>query len=81
MDEDTPAYLRNRLRQSHMSLERLTTLFIAEDLTDCRHIILCHASQGRSDKTVMVDTIHKVTRKPVDMAVPGASFELSLKPF
>lgn len=81
MDEDTPAYLRNRLRQSHMSLERLTTLFIAEDLTDCRRIILCHASQGRSDKTVMVDTIHKVTRKPVDMAVPGASFELSLKPF
>ena len=81
LDEDTPAYLRSRLRQSHMSLERLTTLFISEDLTDCRQIILCHASQGRSDKTVMVKTIAEVTRKPVEMAVPGARFDLSLNPF
>jgi len=64
-----------------MSLERLCEVFKANDLKACRQIILCHASQGRSDKTVMVNTIHQLTRKPVDIAVPGARFDLSPNPF
>lgn len=81
LDEDTPLYLAKRLRESHMSLERLSTVFMENDLTSCRQIVLCHASQGRSDKTVMVNTIHQLTRKPVGIAVPGARFDLSLNPF
>lgn len=81
LDDDTPLYLARRLRESHMSLERLCEVFKANDLKACRQIILCHASQGRSDKTVMVNTIHQLTRKPVDIAVPGARFDLSPNPF
>lgn len=81
LGEDTPGFLANRLRESHMSLDGLCSVFKANDLTACRKIILCHASQGRSDKTVMVDTIHQLTRKPVDIAVPGARFDLSPSPF
>lgn len=81
LDENTPPYLAKRLKESHMSLERLSAVFMENDLAACRHIILCHASQGRSDKTVMVDTIQRLTRKSVDIAVAGAQFDLSLKPF
>ncbi|MDD2429689.1 MAG: MBL fold metallo-hydrolase [Eubacteriales bacterium] len=81
LDENTPHYLARRLNESHMSLERLCELFKANDLTACQQIILCHASQGRADKVVMVDTIAQVTHKPVDIAVAGARFYLSPTPF
>ena len=81
LGEDTPPFLAKRLRESHMSLDRLCEVFRANDLTACRQIILCYASQGRSDKTVMVDIIRQVTRKPVGIATPGTTFDLIPTPF
>ena len=81
IDSDTPDFLAQRLRKSHLSLERLVEVFKANDLSACKQIILCHASQGRSDKTVMAQTIYDLTKIPVHVAQAGERYKLSLGTF
>jgi len=79
--DETPEYLRKRLLQSHMSLDRLCGVFRANDLTVCRQIVLCHLSGERGDAEYMTTTIRKVARKPVTTAIPGAIIPLNMHPF
>ena len=67
--------LRERLRKSHMSLERLKELFAANDLSRARQIILCHLSDARSDEQRMVDEIRSLTGVPTIAADAGLIVE------
>lgn len=78
---DTNPALSQRLLTSHMSLDSLCKLFEANDLHDCRQIVLCHTSQERGDPERMVSTIHNLTHKPTFMAKAGLIVNLSLNPF
>lgn len=79
---DIPRPLRMRLKESHMSLERLVQALQANDLTKTRSIIICHLSDERSDEQLMVDTIKQATGiDEVFAADAGLSFDLRLQPF
>ena len=79
-DSTAPAF-KGRLASSHMSLETLKQFFQASDLTETRHIVLCHLSDTRSDEDRMVREIAEATQKPTCAARAGLSIELALAPF
>lgn len=81
LTEDTPPVLARRLSTSHMSLDRLCQVFQANDLTDCRKIILCHLSNDRGDPEMMKRRIRDQTHKPVEVTRAGYRHDLTLDPF
>lgn len=81
MDDDTPAVMRERLAKSHMSLAKLCEVFAANNLSECKQIILCHWSRQRLDPKEAVDWVRSVTRKPVEVAREGACISLTMEPF
>lgn len=81
LTEDTPPVLARRLSTSHMSLDRLCDVFRANNLSDCRKIILCHTSQDRGDPEMMRRRIRDQTHKPVEVTRAGYMHDLTLDPF
>lgn len=81
LTEDTPPILARRLGESHMSLDRLSKVFGANDLSTCRKIILCHMSRERSDPDMMRRRIRDQTHKDVEVTHAGYMHELTLDPF
>lgn len=81
LTEDTPPVLARRLSTSHMSLDRLCQVFQANDLTDCRKIILCHLSNDRGDPDMMKRRIRDQTHKHVEITRAGYMHDLTLDPF
>lgn len=76
-----PEPRQKRLRQSHMSLERLGEILRANDLSDCQAIILCHMSRDNGDPRIMPERIRYWTKKNTYMAKAGDEYTLSLEPF
>lgn len=76
-----PDVRRNRLLRSHMSLEKLGAILKANDLSDCRAIILCHMSSDNGDARLMEQRIGYWTQKDTYMAKAGDEYTLSLEPF
>jgi phosphoribosyl 1,2-cyclic phosphodiesterase len=76
-----PESLKNRLLESHFSLENVKGFLAANDLTKVRKVILCHLSDGNSDAARMVQEIHELTGKDVEVAEPGKEIELEMCPF
>lgn len=76
-----PEPRRQRLQQSHMSLERLGVILRANDLTCCRMILLCHMSRDNGDARLMTERIRYWTHKDTCMAMAGDEYLLSLEPF
>lgn len=64
-----------------MSLARLLEVFAANDLTDCRQIVLCHGSRERLDPDQAVRHVQEATGKPVVAAQAGRMYRLELEPF
>ena len=79
--EDTPPVLERRLRDSHMSLDRLCQVFQANDLSACRKIILCHLSNERGDPDMMKRRIRDQTHKHVEITRAGYMHDLTLDQF
>ncbi len=80
-EENTPAVLRRRLSQTHMSLRKLCEVLEANDLHACRKIVLCHGSRERLDPEEARDTVARLTGKPVTVATAGLTIPLGLEPF
>lgn len=80
LTETDPA-IRRRLLESHMSLERLKKLLAANDLTQCRQIVLVHLSDARSDEARMVREINEQTGIPTFAARDGMELRLTKAPF
>lgn len=74
-----PLSMRLRLKQSHMSLQRLQDALAANDLRATEKIILVHLSDSRSDEERMVEEIHTQTGVETIAALGG--MEINLNPF
>lgn len=73
--------LRNRLKKSHLSLDRLKQALSVNDLSVTRKIILCHLSDARSDEKRMVHDILALTGIETVAADDGMEIPLELTPF
>ena len=73
--------LRNRLKKSHLSLDRLKQALALNDLSATRKIILCHLSDLRSDEERMVREIGEHTGIETIAADAGMEIPLELTPF
>jgi len=76
-----PESLKNRLIESHFSLDNVKGFLRANDLRQVRKIILIHLSDGNSDAARMVREIRELTGKDVEAAEPGKVIDLELCPF
>ena len=81
IDGETDAALRNRLKESHMSLNRLCDTLKANDLSQTVKIVLVHLSDRRSDEVRMVQTIGDLTGIQTVAADAGMEIDLDLTPF
>lgn len=73
--------LKLRLLKSHFSLEHVKQFLRANDLTQCRRIILLHLSDANSDANRMVQEIEELTGIETVVAEAGLKVELSLYPY
>jgi len=55
----------DRLRRSHLSLERLKKMLSANDLSNVREIHLLHVSRSNGNKDMFIDEIETLTGIPV----------------
>ena len=81
IDGETDAALRNRLKESHMSLNRLCDTLKANDLSQTAKIVLVHLSDKRSDETRMVQTVTDTTEIETIAADADMDIDLNLTPF
>lgn len=73
--------MKPRLLQSHFSLENVKGFLKANDLSQCRKIILLHLSAGNSNAAKMVREIREQTGIDTVVADPGLEVDLELYPY
>lgn len=76
-----PELLKNRLLKSHFSLEHCKKFLKANDLSQCKKIILIHLSEGNSDAARMIQEVEELTGINTIVAEPGLEVELELYPY
>jgi phosphoribosyl 1,2-cyclic phosphodiesterase len=76
-----PEALKNRLLESHFSLDNVKDFLQANDLSEVRKIVLIHLSDGNSDAERMVREIKELTGKDVEVAENGKEIALELFEF
>jgi phosphoribosyl 1,2-cyclic phosphodiesterase len=75
-------FLRNRVIQSHMSIETAIKTLKANDLTKVNNIVLIHLSDRNSDAKVFKKRIEDATLKTVTIATAGLVLEnFNIYPF
>lgn len=72
-----PRSVRNRIIESHMSLDTCKEALIANDLKQVKEIILIHLSDSNSNEEEFVKEIKSVTGKRVFAAKKGFEIELN----
>jgi len=77
----SPEFLRNRVLQSHMSLETCKDFLKANDLTQVNNIVLIHLSDGNSNAAVFKQEIKDLTCKNIHIADRGMEIEFDKTPF
>ncbi len=70
-----------RLLQSHFSLENVKEFLKANDLKDCRRIILLHLSDANSSAPRMIKEIEELTGIKTSVADVGVEINLELYPY
>lgn len=68
--------LANRLLKSHFSLNHVKEFLKANDLSQCREIILLHLSDSNSNAAQFKEEIERLTGIPVYVASKGLELEL-----
>jgi len=74
-------FLRNRILQSHFSLENCKGMLSANDLSKVNNIVLIHLSDSNSDEKQFVKEVHELTGKNVTAAVNGMVIPFKKTPF
>lgn len=74
-------YLRNRIMESHLSLETCKEFLQVNNLIKVKNIILLHLSDSNSDEQRFIREVRELTGKAVYVADAGRTFELNLNPF
>lgn len=80
VDEDK-LFLRNRIIQSHFSLENALKLFEVNDISNVNNIVLIHLSDTNSNAKQFKETITKATGKNVVIAENNMNIDFNLTPF
>ena len=78
---DTISLVRNRVIQSHMSLETCKDVLRANDLTGVNNILLIHLSDGNSNAELFKSEIVSLTGKNVHVAESGMVINFNKTPF
>lgn len=73
--------LKRRLLESHFSLEHVKNFLRANDLSQCRKIVLLHLSSQNSDAARMIKEIKEATGITPKIAKPGLEVELQMYPY
>ena len=73
--------LKNRILESHFSLDNLKAFLKANDLSQVKKIVLIHLSDSNSNAAQMISEVHELTRKDTVIAEPGKVIELEMCPF
>ena len=73
--------MKPRLLQSHFSLNHVKEFLKANDLSQCRKIILLHLSDGNSDSARMIKEIQELTGIETVVADSGMEIDLNLYEF
>lgn len=76
-----PLSLKNRLIESHFSLENVKGFLAANDLRAVKKIVLIHLSDGNANAAQMISEIHDLTKKDTEIAEAGKVIELEMCPF
>lgn len=76
-----PQGMKNRLLESHFSLENVKGFLSANDLSRVNLIVLLHLSDSNSDAKRMIQEIERLTGKMVVVAETGRDISLELYPF
>jgi len=76
-----PREMKNRLLESHFSLEHVKEFLSANDLSKVKKIVLLHLSSVNSDAERMVREITELTGKDTEIAEAGKNIPLELYPF
>lgn len=76
-----PESMKPRLLQSHFSLENVKGFLKANDLSECREIILLHLSDRNSDANQMVKEVEELTGITPKIADKGLEVELEMYPY
>ena len=73
--------MKRRLMESHMSLDHCKDFLKANDLSQCRKIVLLHLSYSNSDATRMIREITELTGIETVVADAGLELELEQYPY
>jgi phosphoribosyl 1,2-cyclic phosphodiesterase len=73
--------MKNRLLESHFSLEHVKEFLAANDLSRVQRIVLLHLSYSNADADRMIREISELTGKDVVIADAGMEIPLNLYPF
>lgn len=77
----TPDFLRNRVLQSHMSLDTCLEVLAANDLSAVNNIVLIHLSDSNSNAAEFKHAVRTQTRKSVHVAEKGMVIDFNKHPF
>lgn len=82
IDGKSPMFLRNRVIESHFSLENCKDFLKANDLKKVNNIVLIHLSDSNSDEKLFKKEIEELTGKSVHVAKDGYTIEnFDISPF
>lgn len=73
--------LRERVRESHLSIDTCIDALKANDLKAVNNIVLIHLSSGNGDPVAFKDRVYRATGKRVHIARPGLSINFNKTPF
>ncbi|MBW2961296.1 MBL fold metallo-hydrolase [Mesonia aestuariivivens] len=74
-------FLRNRIIQSHMSIDTCIDFLNANDITAVNNIVLIHLSDSNSHEKAFQYRVAKATGKNVTVAYNGLEMEFNKTPF
>jgi phosphoribosyl 1,2-cyclic phosphodiesterase len=79
--ENNKLFLRDRILDSHLSIENCVELLKSNDLTKINNIILIHLSDSNSNEDDFIKTIEDLTAKTVISANAGMNIDFCKSPF
>jgi phosphoribosyl 1,2-cyclic phosphodiesterase len=74
-------FLRNRILQSHFSLENCIDMLKANDLSAVNNIVLIHLSDSNSNEKQFKEEVFNATQKNITVANNGMIIEFNKTPF
>ena len=81
INDRIPAVVRNRVAKSHMSIDTVEKMLLANDLSKVRNIVLLHLSDGNSNEANFIDRIENLTGIKTTVASAGTELNININPF